>query len=110
MEVVVELLNERIESGATDLGELRSKVLAVCQHAGVDEMRELIARFPEYANDPAKTSCAEYSYSIANGLMGRIDAFVRDRSQSATKGQTIDFLKSLREPYLKALSRWKPRS
>jgi hypothetical protein len=110
VERVVELLNERIESGATDLGELRSKVLAVCQNVGVDEMRELIARFPEYAHDPEKTSCARYSDSIANGLVGRIDAFVRDHSQSATKGQTIDFLKSLREPYLEALSPWKPRS
>ena len=110
MELVVELFNERIESGATDLGELRSKVLAVCQHVGVDEMRELIARFPESAHNSERGSCALYSDSIAKGLLGRIDAFERYHSQSATKEQSIDFLKSLREPYLQALSRWKLRS
>lgn len=110
MERVVGLLNERIESAATDLGELRSRVLSVCQDVGVDEMRNPAAKFPESANNSKSISCAECSDSMAKGLLARIDAFERDHSQSATKEQASDFLKSLREAYLEYLSRWKPRS
>lgn len=110
MELVVRLLNERIESGATDLRELRSKVPGVCQDVGADEMRKLAARFPESAHNSARISCSEYSDSIARVLLRRIDTFERDHSQSATKEQALDFLKSLRERYLQVLSRWKPRT
>ncbi len=107
-ELIVALLSERIESGATDLGELRSKVLAVCKDVGVDEMRQLAARFPESARNPEAVSCAENSDSMAKALLKRIDEFERDHSGSATKKQMIDFLISQREPYLERLSRWKP--
>jgi len=114
MELLLELFNEQIESGATDLGELRSKVTAVCQNVGVDEitaaslkMTKLIPRFPEFAQN---RSCAGYTDRIAKVSLGRIDEFVRDHPHSITKGQAIDFLKSLRALYLSALFRWKPRS
>jgi hypothetical protein len=71
MEVVVGLLNERIGSGATDLGELRSKLLSGCREVGVDEMRELNARFPEINHKAERVSCAGSSDSIAKALLER---------------------------------------
>ena len=110
LELFVGLLNERIESGATDLGELRSKVFSVSRDVGVDEMRQLNARFPELSHPLEKVSCAAASDFRATGLLGRIDTFERDQSQSTAKGTTIDFLKSWRDSYLQWLSQRKTRT
>jgi hypothetical protein len=100
----VEMFDEIIESGDTDIGRLREKFKSITPKVRDSDLNAFVGRFPDFADEARQVDCKSAVFSAGHLLVSTLENFERNRPQGPTKDETINWLKSMRDDASR--SRW----